>query len=221
MSLAAGEVDLVFEEEPHRYSVQGKPVPSVTQVISKAGLGPDFFLVPPEVLALAKQRGVAVHKACELLIQKKLKESTVDPRIQGYVSAYREFLKTLAPKLIACEKMMSADIRHQGQRYAVAGRLDLYCWIHGERWVIDIKTGPAQAGLQTAAYAMILSEWSLAATPNAPLVIKKRATLRLDRKGTYKLIPHNDLRDDWAFRDLLAYYYATQKIEEWKKLYQA
>ena len=43
-------IDFTFEPERHLYLVQGRPVPSVTQVLHSAGLAADYSMVPPDVL---------------------------------------------------------------------------------------------------------------------------------------------------------------------------
>jgi hypothetical protein len=43
-------IDFTFDAERHLYLVQGKPVPSVTQVLHSAGLSADYSMVAPEVL---------------------------------------------------------------------------------------------------------------------------------------------------------------------------
>jgi len=67
-------VELIFNEESHRYLLNGNIVPSVTQVING--------VFPFEASGLAVQRsadfGKAVHKAIELNIHKKLNWGTVD-----------------------------------------------------------------------------------------------------------------------------------------------
>ena len=42
-------VDFTFDPERHLYMVDGRPVPSVTQVLHSAGLAADYTMVPREV----------------------------------------------------------------------------------------------------------------------------------------------------------------------------
>jgi hypothetical protein len=41
-------IEFSFHAERHLYLVQGRPVPSVTQVLHTAGLGADYSMVPPK-----------------------------------------------------------------------------------------------------------------------------------------------------------------------------
>ena len=43
-------VDFTFDPERHLYLVDGRPVPSVTQVLHSARLAADYSMVPPDVL---------------------------------------------------------------------------------------------------------------------------------------------------------------------------
>lgn len=41
-------IEFTFDAGRHLYFVQGRPVPSVTQVLHAAGLGADYSMVPPQ-----------------------------------------------------------------------------------------------------------------------------------------------------------------------------
>jgi hypothetical protein len=46
----AMSIDFTFDGDRYLYLVQGRPVPSVTQVLQAAGLGANYSMVPPKVL---------------------------------------------------------------------------------------------------------------------------------------------------------------------------
>jgi hypothetical protein len=54
-------IEFSFDANRHLYLVQGRPVPSVTQVLHSAGLGADYSMVPPEVLERKRIIGQFVH----------------------------------------------------------------------------------------------------------------------------------------------------------------
>lgn len=56
---------LKFEETAHAYTLDGKPLISVTQLLKKHGLTTDFDGVDPEVLQRAAARGNLIHKEIE------------------------------------------------------------------------------------------------------------------------------------------------------------
>ena len=77
-----------FLAERHIYEYEGVVVPSVTQVLTLAGIH-DVSHVPLHYLERAAGIGSAVHQACEYLDEGKLDLESVDSLIVGYVLAYR------------------------------------------------------------------------------------------------------------------------------------
>ena len=53
---------LTFSPDTHTYRWCDNPVPSVTEIREAAGLGADYSMVDPELLAAAADRGTAVHE---------------------------------------------------------------------------------------------------------------------------------------------------------------
>src|SRR2546427_11639137 len=95
-------IDFTFDPERHLYLVQGRPVPSVTQVLHAAGLAADYSRVPPDVLERKRIIGQYVHKATQYLDEGCLDLETVDPELQPYLAAYQRFLEEsgFRPQLI-------------------------------------------------------------------------------------------------------------------------
>ena len=60
---------LVFDPEKHLYTLDGKPLISVTQLLRKHGLAPDFSGIDEEVLARKAERGRMIHKEIEEYIK--------------------------------------------------------------------------------------------------------------------------------------------------------
>lgn len=83
-------VPIEFNEERHEYRVNGRIIPSVTQVLEVVGIS-DFSVVPANILDHAKDRGTAVHRACWYDDQGDLDEASLDPEVTPYVSAWRRF----------------------------------------------------------------------------------------------------------------------------------
>lgn len=54
-----------FDAEKHQYTLDGKPLISVTQLMRKHGLAPDYSGVSEEVLKRAADRGTLIHKEIE------------------------------------------------------------------------------------------------------------------------------------------------------------
>jgi len=150
----------VFREEDHSYLVDGRPVPSVTQVLREIGLyGVRFDYLDDSYRIF----GTAVHKACALYLDGlrrgidadgwgRLDPDATDERVVAYVDQFRQAIKALEfrPELIEEPVCYST---------AVAGTLD--AWgesIYGPI-LIDIKASMSRLPayrLQTAAYQLCL-----------------------------------------------------------------
>ena len=137
---------LQFDEAAHRYTVNGRIIPSVTQIISAVGLY-EFDFVSRQTLAVAAERGRIVHTYIEWHEQGCLDENSIDPDLAGYFEAYLAAKKageipaspTAIEERVYCEK------------YQYAGTLDQ---MFGERWIHDHKTGDESPvhGLQLSGY---------------------------------------------------------------------
>lgn len=137
---------LEYNDERHEYRLDGVIIPSVTQVLSAAGLI-DFDYVSREALEIATERGNIVHRIIELYELGTLDESSIDPALRGYFDGY---LSVKAAGLLparpdAIEEMVHSPLH----RYA--GRLDQR---FGADWINDIKTGSQYKahGLQLSGY---------------------------------------------------------------------
>lgn len=146
---------LAFDAASHRYTLDGVPVPSVTQVLKSTGYI-RLDGVPPAVLERARDRGERVHKALHFLFDDDLDESSIDPEIAGYVQSARAYLETTVGE------PLRAEMRVWSRRYYCAGMLDMLAFDRrAELFVADYKTGDPSdvaADLQLAAYQGFLLE---------------------------------------------------------------
>ena len=167
---------LTFDAEHHLYRLNGGVIPSVTQVLSDAGVV-DYTALPPHVRESALWRGTLVHQATQLFDEDDLDWDTLDPELAGYVRAYADFRKHTGLTPILRE--------HRGHNacWGYAGTLDIVGKVpDGRIWLVDIKSGgmPKWTGLQTAAYLEL---------DNIPadLHAAERYALQLGKNGTYRL----------------------------------
>lgn len=81
--------DFTFDSIAHEYFLGSKKLYGVTTVIKDCGLmgGTEYFTDE------ARDRGTAVHRACELLMWDNLDFSSLDERIEGYVRSCERYLK--------------------------------------------------------------------------------------------------------------------------------
>lgn len=97
---------LQFDAETHTYRLGDVVLPSVSDIIRPlTNLGG----IPKGTLEFARDRGTAVHRACELLDLEELgldelDRSTLDDRILPYLSGYEKFRKDYKVEWTAIEE---------------------------------------------------------------------------------------------------------------------
>lgn len=160
-------MSLTFDAATHTYLLDGKPIPSVTRLIADPS-----FVCDPWYL----ERGTAVHKAIELLVQGDLDEGALDPRLLPYLEGFKAFMADVKPQIIASERRVFS------RRYWYAGTVDLVVHVGTQEWVVDVKTGsvPPWADMQLEAYRQAIFEMDCT-KPNGC------RTLLLPGQGAYKL----------------------------------
>jgi hypothetical protein len=138
--------DLAFDEARHEYSVAGRRLPSVTQILS---ILQDFGGVPAEVLARAAEFGSHVHQAVDLYNKRTLDEASLDPALAPYLADWQKFLADSGAQVTASELRLCHPTLH------FAGTLDVAALMGRKSVLIDVKTGvvPRTVGPQLAAYA--------------------------------------------------------------------
>lgn len=136
-----------FDPVTHTYKIDGRILPSVTQVLESVGIS-DFSMVSPDVLRDAQQLGTDVHRLLELYDKGTIDYDTVSDYIAPYLPPWVDFLETTGAKIIEIEKKVYCE------RYQYVGTLDRILEINGKLSVLDIKTGGNQLShsIQTAAY---------------------------------------------------------------------
>ena len=191
--------ELAFDAETHTYRLDGRVLPSVTQILKGAGLIDATWYTDE-----SRTRGSYVHAAIEM--GDDLDLDTLDPVLVPYVQAWQTFLTQTG----ACGFVKEQRIVDQTVGYA--GTFDALLVLPGQRGttLIDVKTGacPSWAPLQLAAYAraVVLG----LDDDNLPL---HRAVLELRADGTFRFIqiPTNQYREDdktWL---------AVVRVFQWKQ----
>ena len=171
--------DICFDSERHVYSLGGMVLPSVSAVLSSAGLRTSYSNVPEPVLEKARARGVAVHAYTES-IDNGDDPVVEDPTHTGYVTAYRSFVRdsgyeSIVSEIIVCH----AELLYCGMPDAV-GRLN------ERRTIVDRKATAVLdkkgTAIQCGAYALA---WD---SMHADQPIEQIAGLHLKRDGSYQLV---------------------------------
>lgn len=154
------------------------------------------------------QRGVAVHRACELMDTVGLDWDSVDPQIKGFVDAWHHVKAETGARIVAAEQVVG------GPRFGYVGTLDRIVMLEDRAEIWDIKTGGTHCshGLQLAAY--------LHATNHINESTKKKIRRRachLKDDGTYSLVEHAGKSDLKVFLAMLttALWRIENGIDNW------
>lgn len=137
---------LEFDSAAHIYRLDGRVVPSVTQVLSPLE---NFERVPWDVLEAARVFGQHVHEAMALLVRDELDWGSLDPSLVPYILGGKRFLDESGITVIASEQRVSC------KKLRVAGTLDLVGHWRNTEVLVDFKATaamPRSVGAQTAAY---------------------------------------------------------------------
>lgn len=166
-----------FDEDSHTYTLDGRRIESVTEVLKDVGLtdcyGTEFDLL----------RGQLVHEACRLRLAGQLDESTVDDLVVPYLAAFDSFLS--AHVLEVDPWVSEVPTWHPTLLYG--GTPDIVGVFNGRRCLIDIKSGclGTATAYQVCAYASM--------PQLAP--IDGRFGLQLKADGSYNLKEYKNKSD--------------------------
>ena len=192
---------LDFDASTHTYTLDGEPIPSVTELLIPVTiLGYDLRRAALERFLenrdIAAERGTKIHQLTQRLDAGK-KIRRVYPDIDPYITAYEKFLAEHKPQWKLMEYMLAGTVK--GITYA--GTLDRYGTVEGYNGpcLVDIKTS------STTHY----ESWLLQLQAyNALLPAKQRAKnlliCWLHKKGTYQVYDLTKEDDHWS--KLLAFH---------------
>ena len=202
-----------FDSNSHLYTVNGRPVVSVTQCLSAVGILPSFSMVDKVLLERKRQIGVALHAALHYLQQGDLDESTVDERVKPRLDAYRLFVADTGFNPIDCELRIWPTVA--GMQYA--GTLDVTGTIKGQPYLVDFKSNdwtpsPGWA-IQLSAYESGLPR------PLVPPFRWRRMTLQLKKTGNYAKTEWTDSGDaqEWRSALYLVYRRMSRGSKPWEE----
>jgi len=195
-----GAAALAFDPLAHRYTLDGRELIAVTQVLKEAGLVDDRWWTDEACL-----RGRYVHEAILLHHEGDLAEDSLDPALAPYFTAYRQFLADTRFRAESVEQRVYHEALGYAGTYDLLGRFPTQT-IGG--WdLIDVKSGavPSWVGIQLAGYSRAIC--------NGTMKLLRRWALNLQGDGTYRLVRCNDLNDDKLFLSALA-------IAQWRRRYR-
>lgn len=185
-----------FDEALHLYTLGGRVIPGVTEILKDAGILKFGARGSELENNAAMSRGKAVHAACHYMDEDALDWSSVSDECVPYVMAYEKFRTDtgFVPTRIE-ERMVHETL-------VFAGTIDREgTWNQSKnRIVLEIKTGVKASwwGLQLSGYDILL-----------PPITKprNRMAVQLKDNGTYALHPFTDPNDRNMFMSLVALYW--------------
>lgn len=182
-------MNLEFDAERHEYRIDGKIVPSVTEICSLLTAA-DLNRLPPGLLRSAASRGTIVHELTELIDYGTAPEDLdMFPEIVGYITAYQRFLRDFSPTWTHIEyRLGSVDL-------GFAGTLDRKGSIDGKPCIVDIKT-PVSASRSTKISWVAQLSGYRALCGNATL---ERYILQLKPSGKYSLLDAKNIESKYGF----------------------
>jgi hypothetical protein len=196
--LKSTDPELRFDAEAHVYTLSGRRMPSVTQVLAQLE---DWTKVDPVALDLARVRGQHIHRMVELDVHGNLDEDTLAPEYHGYLRQWRKFLAEtrFKPLLAECQVF--------DERYGYAGTFDLAGTLGPRFILVDVKSGlvPRTVSLQTAAYL------GAAVQRRRFPASAERAALRL-HEDTYRFFPI-----DSSYDSDLGDFLAALRLFHWRE----
>lgn len=182
-------MQLDFDKAAHAYTLNGRAVPSVTQVLEPLDM---FDGIPAYALEAARERGQFVHEAMALLVRDALDWSSLDVEILPYIEGGSRFLAESGCVVLASEQRVACA------KIGCAGTFDLLAHLRDAECLIEFKATaalPRSVGPQTAAYERLYQAMHGGRT-------RKRYCVQLKPRD-YRVYPLTDPADWSVFQSCL------------------
>ena len=182
-------MNLEFNAELHEYRIDGKLVPSVTQICAPL-TALDMGKLNPSVIQQAASRGTIIHELTELVDYGAAPEDLdIYPDLSGYLTAYLRFLRDYTPVWNRIEYRLASETD------GFAGTLDRMGVIDGRPCIVDVKTASAPSRPTKVSWVTQLSGYRRLCN-NATL---ERYVLLLKPDGKYTLYNAADIEEKYGF----------------------
>ena len=191
-----------FNAERHEYTVDGRIVPSVTEIIKYLTID-TFATANPILKQIAADLGTRVHESTVLYDYIGDDMEVYDHDVYPFIKAYSRFVRDYGIK----GYVFSEHIISNGE---YAGTLDRLAIIDGQLTVIDLKTGttsnPRAFAAQLYGYAKILSD-----SYGYRIEDIKGLIVKLKKDGTYSAVYYDLNRGKEFFDACLGLWKMTQE----------
>lgn len=169
---------ITFKEDTHEYFNGDQKLISVTQLMRKHGLAPNYDGIPGEVLKRAAERGTLVHQE----IENAIKKDEV-----GFTAEYFSFMQYMAMKEKSGKNVLVCKSEYIVYNDIVAGTADLILMENGEYIIADIKTTQTlhkeAVSWQLSIYAQLIREMT-----NGEIDIKRGQAFHFDKEGALNVV---------------------------------
>lgn len=196
---------ITFDEETHTYTLNGRKIKSVTQILSEAGIT-DLSFINPDVLQRAADFGHAVHTMTDLYDRHDLDLESLDPALVPYLDAWSAFVRVTGWTTETTEQIVYST------KYLYAGKYDRKGLYNGKTTLLDIKTGIKNkatvkiTGMQLAGYCIAHNE-------HEKNKVKGRAAVWLVGDGSFKMETYADQGDQARFLSCLTVAYLKEELK--------
>lgn len=184
-----------YDPVNHIYRIDGVRVPSVTQVLTDAGVIDDRWFTDE-----SRERGRIVAAATALYDQGKLDMGRVPEHCQPYVQAWIDWRVAVG---ITNDDFIEIETPRWNTTFRYGGKSDAIAWIYGRRTVVEKKTGSVARWhkWQTAGYRDMLS----------PMEEYRRMAVYLNPGKPAKVAWHEGQRDMDAWRMFVGDYHLKRE----------
>ena len=138
-----------FNDQTHTYKLNGKIIPSVTQIINEVLFYNKYSSVSEDTLELAKNKGSLIHKE----IENYIKKGEI-----GFTLELESFINIVNDKKL---EHMKSEVKVHNKE--IAGTIDIVCRIGDKNVIIDTKTtaelDKEYVSWQLSMYAYILETY--------------------------------------------------------------
>lgn len=195
-------MSLVFNEDDHSYFVDGKRVPSVTEVCSL--LTADKYSGGQALIHAAAVRGTAVHELCALYDMDALPDE-IDPSYSGYLKAWAAFCRDYRPQWLWIEKPLGSQ--------RLAGTVDRIGIIDGHTVIVDIKTTSSMDRVSKISLACQLAAYAyLAMYSGINVIYDAGIGVQLRKDGTYTVHRQKKIEEKYGFSSVMLFRHMREII---------
>ena len=171
---------LEFNPNKHEYRVDGKVIPSVTEICGP--LTYSKYRVDNAIVDQAAYRGSLIHELTALWDRGDLEEdSTLTADVGLYLMAWIQFCHDYQPKWEYIEIPLAC--------WKFAGTIDRIGWIDDRLVIVDIKTSSSMDRANKIALSMqLFGYWDLCINNDIDASYFNSMGIQLKKDGTYSVI---------------------------------